>query len=69
MITTLRVAGMTCNGCKKHVDAALRSVPGVTAVEVDLAGGSAKVVHDDQAAPAALISAVEGAGYRAQPGI
>lgn len=65
MITTLRVTGMTCNGCRKHVDQALRGVPGVTAVEVDLAGGSAKVVHDDKALPAALIAAVEDAGYHA----
>jgi copper chaperone CopZ len=65
VITTLRVTGMTCNGCRKHVDAALREVPGVTAVEVDLAGGSAKVVHDDSAATVALIEAVERAGYQA----
>ena len=65
MITTLRVTGMTCNGCRKHVDSALREVPGVTAVQVDLEGGQAKVVHDGATAPAALIAAVEGAGYAA----
>ena len=57
---------MTCNGCVKHVDAALREVPGVTAVEVDLTKGSARVVHDDAAA-AHLVSAVEQAGYAATP--
>lgn len=57
---------MTCNGCVKHVDAALRALPGVTAVEVDLAGHRAKVVHDaDAAPPATLIAAVEAAGYEA----
>lgn len=64
MITTLRVSGMTCNGCVKHVDAALREVPGVTAVQVDLAGGQAKVVHE--ASVPALIAAVVEAGYEAQ---
>ncbi len=65
MITTLRVTGMTCNGCRKHVDAALRGVPGVTAVEVDLATGQAKVVHE---APVPdLIAAVQTAGYQATP--
>ncbi len=63
MITTLRVSGMTCNGCVKHVDAALREVPGVTAVEVELASGRAKVVGE--AAAAALIAAVTNAGYEA----
>jgi copper chaperone CopZ len=66
VITTLRISGMTCNGCVKHVDAALREVPGVTAVEVDLAGGQAKIVHDAQKSPVpALIAAVEAAGYSA----
>lgn len=65
MITTLRITGMTCNGCRKHVDAALRRVPGVTAVEVDLAAGQAKVVHEEATLEPALIEAVQGAGYQA----
>lgn len=66
MITTLRITGMSCNGCVKHVGDALRKVPGVSAVEVDLAGGQAKVVHDPQTSPAdSLIAAVAGAGYEA----
>ncbi len=57
---------MTCNRCVKHVDAALRGVPGVTAVEVDLAGGTAKVVHDPEQSPlASLTAAVVDAGYAA----
>ncbi len=64
MITTLRVTGMTCNGCRRHVDAALRGVPGVTAVEVDLPGGQAKIVHAE-VSTANLVAAVEQAGYQA----
>ena len=57
---------MTCNGCKKHVDAALREQPGVTAVEVDLANGRAKVVHDsEKSSVPTLIAAVTEAGYEA----
>ncbi len=57
---------MTCNRCVNHVDAALRGVPGVTAVEVDLAGGTAKVVHDPEQSPlASLTAAVVDAGYAA----
>lgn len=63
MNTTLQVSGMTCNGCVKHVTTALRAVPGVTAVEVDLASGRAKVVGE--AAVPALIAAVTDAGYEA----
>ncbi len=57
---------MTCNGCVKHVDKALREVPGVSAVEVSLADNRAKVVHDPERSPIpSLIKAVETAGYDA----
>ena len=65
MITTLRVTGMTCNGCVRHVDKALRAVPGVTAVEVHLPEGTAKVVHEESARAGDLVAAVESAGYEA----
>ncbi len=69
MITTLAITGMTCNGCVKHVDQALRAVPGVSAVEVVLAEGRAKIVHDPERSPVpALVAAVEGAGYTAAAG-
>jgi copper chaperone len=68
-MTTLRISGMTCNGCVKHVDKALRAVPGVSAVEVSLADNQAKVVHDPQQSPLpALLAAVEAAGYGADAG-
>ncbi len=67
MITSLlRVTGMTCNGCVRHVGDALRAVPGVAAVEVHLIEQQAKVVHDPERSPLPiLIAAVEGAGYGA----
>jgi len=69
VVTTLAITGMTCNGCVKHVDKALRAVPGVSAVEVSLAGNQAKVVHDPEQAPlAALVAAVDAAGYVATAG-
>lgn len=67
MITTLRITGMTCNGCVKHVDKALRGVPGVSAVEVSLPEQTAKVVHEDTAPVTDLVAAVESAGYTAAP--
>lgn len=66
MLTTLRVEGMTCNGCVRHVREALRGVPGVAAVEVDLASGQAHVQRDPAtASDAHLVAAVEAAGYTA----
>jgi len=61
--TTLRITGMTCNGCVRHVDKALRAVPGVSAVEVTLPD-RAKVVHES-AELTRLLAAVEAAGYHA----
>ena len=64
-MTNLRITGMTCNNCVRHVDKALRTVPGVTSVEVNLPEGRAKVEHADSTGLAALIAAVESAGYEA----
>ena len=64
MVTTLRIDGMTCNGCVKHVDKALRGVPGVSAVEVSLPD-HAKVVHADDTDLADLMAAIDAAGYAA----
>jgi len=61
--TTLRIIGMTCNNCVRHVDRALRAVPGVTAVEVNLAGQRATVSGEANATQ--LVAAVEAAGYSA----
>jgi len=62
VVTNLRIEGMTCNGCVKHVDKALREVRGVTAVEVSLPD-RAKIVHDEGLDLAALAAAVAAAGY------
>jgi copper chaperone CopZ len=63
VITTLDINGMTCNGCVKHVDQAIRAVPGVTAVEVTLPDHRARIVHDPELSLPSLVAAVEGAGY------
>ena len=63
VITTLRITGMSCNACVRHVDQALREVPGVSAVEVSLPEQSAKVTHEAPLVMTALAAAVESAGY------
>lgn len=59
----LSVIGMTCGHCRSAVESAIREVPGVTSVQVNLDHGTAKVEGD--ADHKLLISAVEEAGYEA----
>ncbi|WP_257307530.1 heavy-metal-associated domain-containing protein [Geothrix campi] len=58
---TYQVTGMTCGGCVRHVDKAIRNTPGVTDVVVDLASGTAKVTGT--AAFETLAAQVAEAGY------
>lgn len=68
--TTLTITGMSCGSCRNHVEAALRAVTGVTQAQVDLAAGTAHIIHDGDVMPADLILAVEDAGYDAHlPGL
>jgi copper chaperone len=63
----LAITGMTCGHCVKHVDRALRGVPGVTAVDVRLADQLAVVTHGDDASVPAMVAVVTAAGYHAAP--
>ena len=63
--THLDVRGMTCGACVRHVTTALKAVPGVSAVEVELEAARADVSHADDVAVAALIAAIEQEGYTA----
>lgn len=56
-----RVQGMTCGGCAKHVEKALRAVPGVTGVVMDVTQGTAAV--EGMASFEAMAASVESAGY------
>ncbi|MES3629586.1 MAG: heavy metal translocating P-type ATPase [Longimonas sp.] len=62
--STLTVEGMTCATCVGRVEDALRAVPGVVEVEVNLATNRATVTHPPGSVDRnALRSAVEEAGY------
>jgi copper chaperone len=63
MTTELKIDGMTCGHCEKAVQQALAGVAGVERVEVDLAGGLARV--EGEADLAALVAAVEEEGFQA----
>jgi len=61
----LPISGMTCASCAGRVERALRKVPGVTSVSVNLANERARVEVADAIDPQSLIAAVDKAGYGA----
>lgn len=64
--TVLRVEGMTCDGCARHVTEALKKVPGVEEAQVaSWKSGQAVVVAAPEVKERDLIDAVKGSGYRA----
>ncbi len=65
MKVELRVEGMTCLSCARHVESALLDVPGVQQVRVDYATGRATVLVKDAVQERDLLDAVAGVGYRA----
>ncbi|MBB3197270.1 heavy metal translocating P-type ATPase [Roseateles terrae] len=61
----LAITGMTCASCVGRVERALRRVPGVQQAEVNLATETARVTSLGGVSTAALVAAVEKAGYAA----
>ena len=59
------VTGMSCAACSARVEKAVKKVPGVTGCSVSLLTNSMGV--EGTASPAAIISAVQEAGYGASP--
>ena len=66
-VVELTIEGMTCASCVGRVERALLKVPGVRSAAVNLASERARVELLGTLEPNALIQAVEGAGYHAQP--
>ena len=64
-MTELKIQGMSCSHCSGAVERALKDVPGVTAAEVNLEAGTAKV--EGSADVADLVAAVTEEGYTATP--
>ena len=61
---TYRAAGMTCDHCRIAVTEEVTKVPGVTAVDVDLDSKLVQV-HGTDVDPAAVVAAIDEAGYDA----
>ncbi len=65
---TLSIGGMTCAACSARLEKVLGRVPGVTSAQVNLATERAAVEGlEGVVTPAALVAAVERAGYAASP--
>ncbi len=62
------VLGMTCGHCVDAVTEEVSAVPGVTAVDVDLAGGGLTVTSTEPVDDGAVRAAVEEAGYEVAAG-
>lgn len=61
--TTLRVGGMTCDNCARHVTGALLGIPGVGGARVDLAGGTATIDAEPGVSREAIAAALADEGY------
>ena len=59
----VKISGMTCQNCVRHVKEAISEVSGVKSVDVSLENASAKVSSDFDLDRGALKTAVQEAGY------
>jgi Cu+-exporting ATPase len=65
---TLKLRGMSCASCANNIEQAIRNVPGVSKCNVNFGAEQATVTYDSQQTDIATIqSAVNNAGYEAQP--
>ena len=64
--TTLKVSGMSCDNCVRHVRKALEKLPGVETKAVTV--GTAEIVYDpSRVKPEDITEALRKAGYPATP--
>ncbi|MEN0134689.1 MAG: heavy metal-associated domain-containing protein [Rhodococcus sp. (in: high G+C Gram-positive bacteria)] len=61
--SSVTVTGMTCDHCATSVTEEISALPGVTAVNVDLATGKVVIDSTTDLDPSAVAGAVEEAGY------
>ena len=60
-----QVTGMTCGHCELSVREEVQSIPGVQSIEVSAATGKLVVTSSEPIDDAAVIAAVDEAGYQA----
>lgn len=64
----ITVKGMSCGHCAEAVTKALKSLPGVGKVQVDLASGVVSYESAAPISPADLARVIHAAGYEVIPG-
>ena len=60
---TFTVTGMTCDHCVRSVQSEVAKIDGVTDVDVDLASGQVTIESATDVDPAAIVAAIDEAGY------
>ena len=63
--TELTVSGMSCGHCETAIRAEVSEIPGVTGIEVSATTGRLAVTTDNPVDDAAVLAAVDEAGYTA----
>lgn len=63
--TTYNVTGMTCGNCENHTREEVEQVAGVIALEVSAKTGLLEITSEQSLDDAAIIAAVDEAGYTA----
>lgn len=64
-ITTFAVTGMTCGHCEGSVRSEVAKITGVTDIAVSAASGALVITSDAPVDDAAVLAAVDEAGYSA----
>ena len=65
--TTIKIGGMSCQGCVKNITGVLTGLGGVASADVSLDAAEAKVAFDPQAVSReSLVAAIEDAGFDAE---
>jgi copper chaperone CopZ len=66
-VTTLQIAGMSCDACVRHVTTSLGALEGIIHTQVDLKNNQAIVEHlPAYVDAAALVATIHSAGYTAR---
>jgi copper ion binding protein len=63
MKTTLKIEGMSCDHCVRHVKEALEGIAGVSSASVSLKENTAQVEHGEAVTLDVMKAAVVEAGY------
>ncbi|GAA4471365.1 heavy-metal-associated domain-containing protein [Rhodococcus olei] len=66
-IANYTVTGMTCGHCASSVREEVGKIAGVTAIDVDVPTGRLTITSSSPVADAAVVDAVDEAGYTAAP--